>query len=97
MLHLLYIAAFTVIAVITVSNLIKSLISVSFEPARRSTKKSPPKVSMPVHPELLDRNGQIINEPLLVIRSVGVEDARERLDRLFQSSPGSFPEDLDPQ
>lgn len=49
-----------------------------------------------MHPELFDDHGQPINEPLLVIRSVSVEDAREELDRLYQSSPGS-PEDFEAQ
>ena len=39
------------------------------------------------HPELLDDNGDPVDEPLLVIRSVSVEDARQRLDSIYQSSP----------
>ncbi len=99
MLHLIYIIAFTIIASITISNLIRSLISVSFESTRRYGNSNRPanyynNQSGVIHPELLDKNGQPINEPLLVIRSVSVEDAREELDRLYQSSPGS-PEDFD--
>jgi hypothetical protein len=39
------------------------------------------------HPELLDSDGRIINEPLLVMKSMTVEDAREQLDALYKSSP----------
>jgi hypothetical protein len=42
----------------------------------------------PQHPEMLDENGRVINEPLLVMRSMTVEDARERLDAIYRSSPG---------
>jgi hypothetical protein len=44
---------------------------------------------MTSHPELLDDAGQPINEPLLVIRSVTVEDARQQLDAIYNSSPGA--------
>ena len=41
------------------------------------------------HPELLDNSGNIVKEPLLVMRSINVEDARQQLDALYKSSPGS--------
>ncbi len=41
------------------------------------------------HPELLDNSGNIVREPLLVMRSINVEDARQQLDALYESSPGS--------
>ena len=37
--------------------------------------------------EEYDEQGQVINEPLLVMRSVSVEDARQKLDALYDSSP----------
>ena len=40
-----------------------------------------------IHPELLDERGRPINEPLLVMRSVSVEDARQQLDALYNASP----------
>ncbi len=40
------------------------------------------------HPELLDNSGNIVKEPLLVMRSINVEDARRSLDALYESSPG---------
>jgi len=54
MLHLLYILAFTVIAFLTINNLIRSLI--------------------------------------LVIRSLTVEDARQQLDAIYNSSPSATKE-----
>jgi hypothetical protein len=41
-----------------------------------------------LHPELLDDTGNLINEPLLVMRSLSVQDARNQLDNLYKSSPG---------
>ncbi|BAQ66117.1 DUF2973 domain-containing protein [Geminocystis sp. NIES-3709] len=101
MLHLVYILAFTVIAFFAISNLIRSLISISGESQRGSWTDTPRPVrsqngsprSYPnrmyqaTHPELFDEQGKPINEPLLVIRSVSVEDARQRLDSIYESSP----------
>lgn len=94
MLHLLYIVAFTALAFIAVSNLIRNLIMFSFD------RSYPPKMggnqssfgyygtkSIP-HPELLDDSGNLIKEPLLVMRSINIEDARQHLDALYESSPG---------
>lgn len=92
-LHLLYIVAFTVLAVLAIANLIRNLISLGIESQRpyghsnassrfASGSKTPP------HPEFLDDNGRLINEPLLVMRSMTVDDAREQLDALYESSPG---------
>lgn len=96
MLHLIYILAFTIIALLAVSNLIRSLITLSTE----TQKFYPPSYDKKsgvinknqmrqdrVHPELLDEQGQVIEEPLLVIRSVSVDDARSRLDALYEASP----------
>ncbi|NEQ17807.1 MAG: DUF2973 domain-containing protein, partial [Moorea sp. SIO3E2] len=47
-----------------------------------------PAKSVP-HPELLDDSGNPINEPLLVMRSMTVEDARQQLDAIYNSSPGN--------
>ena len=37
-----------------------------------------------IHPELLDEDGNVTDEPLLVIRSANLEDARQRLDALYR-------------
>jgi Protein of unknown function (DUF2973) len=99
MLHLLYILAFTIIAFLTISNLIRSLINVSMDsqkrPAKSSNSYNPYGYPMTSHPELLDSAGQLINEPLLVIRSVTVEDARQQLDALYNASPSATKEQDD--
>jgi hypothetical protein len=102
MLHLLYILAFTILAVVAVANLIRNLIMFSFDrdslrnyPARNSPSRNRDgfgylgaKSNFTPHPELLDSAGNIIKEPLLVMRSINVEDARQQLDALYESSPG---------
>ncbi|MGB3692841.1 MAG: DUF2973 domain-containing protein [Spirulinaceae cyanobacterium] len=100
MLHILYILAFTVIAFFAISNLISNLINLTAESNRRYTYKpnsgtnnnftnSGSRTTRTVpHPELLDETGQPINEPLLVMRSVNVDDAREQLDAIYNASPG---------
>jgi hypothetical protein len=96
MLHLVYILAFTIIASIAISNLIRSLLSLSSESQRyygnRQASRSPHTTrkitnTRKIHPELLDERGKVIEEPLLVMRSVSVEDARQKLDALYNSSP----------
>ncbi len=100
MLHLLYILVFTILAIISVANLIRNLILFSFDrersyPARPSNKNNKgsfgyyaAKQQFIPHPELLDDAGNIIKEPLLVMRSINVEDARQQLDAIYESSPG---------
>jgi hypothetical protein len=91
MLHLLYILAFTTIAFLTIGNLIRSLISIGMDSQKRRPgpagrdRHGYPTAS---HPELLDDAGRPFDEPLLVIRSVTVEDARQQLDALYNASPG---------
>ncbi|RMH77602.1 MAG: DUF2973 domain-containing protein [Cyanobacteria bacterium J007] len=106
MLHLLYILAFTILAFLAVGNLIRSLVTLSSE----SSRTYPPKQwnqqapTSPVarsqgrptpHPELLDASGQVVSEPLMVMKSMSVDDVRERLDALYDSSPGKAGERRD--
>ncbi|MDR9401906.1 MAG: DUF2973 domain-containing protein [Halothece sp. Uz-M2-17] len=107
MLHLLYIIAFTIIAFFAVSNLIRSLITLGTESQRTGNNWNSGRKrntlnrnrytasQAPSHPELLDEQGQPVNEPLLVMRSVNVDDAREKLDALYKNSPGSSQEEVD--
>ncbi|MEA5573842.1 DUF2973 domain-containing protein [Calothrix sp. UHCC 0171] len=96
MLHLLYILAFTILAVIAVANLIRNLVMFSFDRERTYSPKSSlasngysgSRKQFVPHPELLDDSGKLIKEPLLVMRSINVEDARQQLDALFEASPG---------
>ncbi len=101
MLHLIYILAFTIIAVLAITNLIRSLITLSTETQRTYPQNNQQSQqhqnslygrrvnrSENVHPELLDSQGRRIDEPLLVMRSISVEDARQKLDSLYnESSP----------
>jgi len=92
-LHLLYIIAFTALAVLAIANLIRNLISLGMESQKpygnpNSASSRFANGQMPTHPEFLDGSGNFINEPLLVMRSMTVEDAREQLDALYDSSPG---------
>ncbi|BFM39159.1 DUF2973 domain-containing protein [Synechocystis sp. LKSZ1] len=93
MLHLIYILAFTVIAFLAVSNLIRSLITVSMGTQRTMPLHRANAAPKSYHPEMFDDRGNPINEPLLVMRSVSVEDARQQLDALYNASPsGTLPE-----
>ncbi|MBE9118032.1 DUF2973 domain-containing protein [Lusitaniella coriacea LEGE 07157] len=97
MLHILYIFAFTIIAFFAIGNLIRSLMTLSIDSQRhysRANSSSPNSqnsrgMSKVTHPELLDPSGKPIDEPLLVMRSVSVEDARERLDAIYNASPSA--------
>lgn len=94
MLEILYIIAFTALSLFAVTNLIRSMISLSQNDIRsqrrypNGRKINTTRSNHLIHPELLDNDGNLIDEPLLVIRSMGVEDARSRLDELYESSPG---------
>jgi hypothetical protein len=94
MLQILYIVAFTALSLFAVTNLIRSMISLAQNEVKSQNhhpngrRLITPKPNQFIHPELLDESGNLIDEPLLVIRSVGVEDARSRLDELYESSPG---------
>lgn len=98
MFHLVYISAFTVIASFAVVNLIRNLIVLNKDTARRSypyqgrsgarrNSNSNPSLHANLHPELLDENGRVIDEPLLLMRSASVEDVRQQLDDLYDASP----------
>jgi hypothetical protein len=92
LLHLLYILAFTVLAFLAVGNLIRNLMTLGLESQRQIPNDAPRRANRPApHPELLDEYGRIINEPLLVMRSMTVEDAREQLDAIYKSSPSGDP------
>ena len=100
MLHLIYILVFTAIALLAVSNLIRSLVTLSAEtqkfypPKYNGSSSNQSRSPKKVHPELLDESGKVIEEPLLVMRSVSVDDARSRLDALYDSSPSKM---IDPE
>ncbi len=105
MLHLLYILLFTIVAFLAIRNLIHNLITLggqsrSYNPAQNYHRgyggRNYGSGQKRLHPELLDDRGKPIQEPLLVMRSVTMEDARKRLDAIYNASPGgSNPETED--
>lgn len=103
MWHLLYIIAFAVLAVLAISNLVRNLIILgsdarrdrpnqTFDAGAREAQSTRP---VP-HPELLDEDGNVIREPLLVMRSISMKDAREQLDALFEASSSGEDTSEDP-
>lgn len=103
MLQLLYLIVFTALAFLAIGNLIRSLLTLGIDSqrpyspsgssqadwGRSQVKMSRSPYSYVPHPELLDNAGNPVNEPLLVMRSMTVEDAREQLDALYKASPGN--------
>lgn len=88
-LHLLYILAFTVLAVLAVGNLIRNLMLLGANTQQRSVAPAHPnRAPQTLHPEMLGDDGQPVREPLLVMKSMTMEDARSRLDALYNASPG---------
>lgn len=94
MFQLLYIVAFCIIATIVVVNLVRNMmllgresrVSPNFQGNNSGSQPQRPRPTP--HPEMLDDMGRPINEPLLVVRSLDVEDARQRLDSIYNASPG---------
>ena len=101
MLHLLYIFAFTVLAVLAVANLVRNLISLGIEARRPANMDGAAALSDPnrprpvMHPELLDDSGNVLDEPLLVMRSISIKDAREQLDAMYKASGGNADDNQD--
>ena len=100
-LQILYMLAFVGIAFLAISNLIRSILTLGVESTRpvdtKGVRMGNGMRQSPQHPEMLDENGRVINEPLLVMRSMTVEDARERLDAIYRSSPGGESGTPDPE
>lgn len=99
MLQLLYLVAFAVVAFFAIRNLVRSLINLGSDSRRyygnpnRDPQRQAP--SRTIHPELLDSQGNPLSEPLLVMRSVDMDEAREKLDSLYRASPGQPMENSD--
>jgi hypothetical protein len=92
MWQIVYIIAFTGLATLAIYNLIRNILILG-NSARNPQSSSrygagtSGSSSRPVpHPELLDQDGQVIREPLLVMRSISMKDAREQLDALYDGS-----------
>jgi hypothetical protein len=100
MLHLIYIICFTILALLAIYNLIRNLMTLGMESQRFSvanpqqpSRSSGTRRPFVPHPELFDESGKMVDEPFLVLKSMTVEDARERLDALYESSPGGTSDD----
>ncbi|WP_017327864.1 DUF2973 domain-containing protein [Synechococcus sp. PCC 7336] len=93
MLQVLYLTAFAIVSFLVIRNLAMNLIALSRSemqpPSARKRKAN-------LHPELLDEDGNVTDEPLLVIRSTNLEEARERLDALYRGDSDSGDDDLQP-
>jgi len=95
MLQIIYLIAFTILAFLAIGNLIRSLIGFSMD-ASQPRAVNPNfqgysyRAGTVPHPELLDDLGNVTTEPLLIMKSISVEDARARLDALYHNdSPRS--------
>jgi hypothetical protein len=89
MFHALYIVAFVVLAALALGNLIRNMMILGAdarrEPRPSSGSRRQSQNGTP-HPEMLDESGRVTREPLLVMRSISVDDAREKLDALYEAS-----------
>ncbi len=84
MLQILYLIAFTAIAFLALRNLVANLITLGKEERKASPRHFRKRIP---HPELVDEEGNLTEEPLLVIRSTSLEEARSRLEDLYSGSP----------
>ncbi len=93
MLQIIYLIALTVLAFLAIGNLIRSLIGFSMDaqqPNRAMGNRNYAYNYTPAnipHPELIDDFGNVTSEPLLIMKSISVEDARAKLDALYHNSP----------
>ena len=81
MLQVIYLSLFALVSVLVIRNLFANLMAMSRNEMQPPALRKRPKN---IHPELLDEDGNVTDEPLLVIRSASLEDARERLDALYR-------------
>ena len=109
MLHLLYLLVFSGLAILAIGSMVRSLMVLGTEsqrhssvmpprpnrPASNASPTSPTegKGNITLHPEMLDESGHPIREPLLVMKSITVDDARDRLDAIFHDSPENSEQD----
>ena len=89
MLQIVYLIAFTILAFLAIGNLIRSLIGFSMDASQprgitnQNFQGYNYRTGAVPHPELLDDMGNVTNEPLLIMKSISIEDARARLDALY--------------
>jgi hypothetical protein len=91
MLQIIYLIAFTILAFLAIGNLIRSLIGFSMDASQPRSINNPNynsyryRTGAVPHPELLDDLGNVTTEPLLIMKSISIEDARTRLDALYHN------------
>lgn len=103
MLHVLYIIAFAAIASFAIANLFRNMMMLGRDVRQgygnaKDAMTAPTVVPNPEkssHPELLDESGEVVREPFLVLKSISVDDAREKLDAIYKASPGGSADDDD--
>jgi hypothetical protein len=89
MLQIIYLIAFSILAFLAIGNLVRSLIGFSMDASQPRAITNPNfqgysyRTGAVPHPELLDDMGNVTTEPLLIMKSISVEDARARLDALY--------------
>ena len=89
MLQIIYLIAFTILAFLAIGNLIRSLIGFSMDVPQSRAMSNPNfrgysyQAGAVPHPELLDDMGNVTSEPLLIMKSISIEDARAKLDALY--------------
>ncbi|MEO1131650.1 MAG: DUF2973 domain-containing protein [Cyanobacteria bacterium J06639_1] len=86
MLQLLFLVAFAIVSFLTARFMIGNLLTLS------RSQASPPQRRKPqnIHPELLDEDGNLTDEPLWVLRTDDIDSVRTRLDALYR---GESPDD----
>jgi Protein of unknown function (DUF2973) len=95
MLQIIYLIAFTILAFLAIGNLIRSLIGFSMDASQPRAMTNPNfqgysyRAGAVPHPELLDEMGNVTNEPLLIMKSISIEDARAKLDALYHNDSPS--------
>jgi hypothetical protein len=83
MFHALYILAFAALTVIAVSNLVRNMMMLGSDARRDPSRPRNDAQKTASHPEMLDETGQVTKEPLLVMRSISLQDARQQLESLY--------------
>ncbi|MEM6446865.1 MAG: DUF2973 domain-containing protein [Cyanobacteria bacterium J06642_2] len=79
MLQLLFLVLFAIVSFLTTRFMIGNLIALA-----RSQNRPPQRHPKNIHPELLDEDGNLTDEPLWVLRTDDIEAARSRLDALYR-------------
>ncbi len=86
MFHALYLIAFLGLTTLALTNLVRNLMLLGRDSRSDRPRGTTARCPIPSHPEMLDESGQVTQEPLLVMRSISLQDARQRLEALYDPS-----------